>query len=146
MDTSALFEHRIYKADKKGQPSFFLYTSFLDLVEHPSHEVVTQALLAAAIKHSRIIGDFLDQVIREHWRTFQKQLTNRDWQNFLDLCSQRDPHVVTWSESTADKLRRVVFTVLVQASYIDGAKSRNLLPVTVNTEVREFLVKHDEIR
>jgi hypothetical protein len=119
-------------------------SSFLDLIEHPSHEVVTQALLAAAIKHSRLIGDFLDQVVREHWRTFQKQLTNRDWQNFLHLCSQRDPHVESWSESTADKLRRVVFTILVQASYIDGARSRNLLPVTVNTEVREFLVKYDE--
>ena len=119
-------------------------SSFLDLVEHSSHEVVTQALLAAAIKQSRLLGDFLDQVVREHWRTFQKQLSKRDWQNFLDLCSQRDPHVETWSESTADKLRRVVFTILVQASYIDGARTRNLLPVTVNTEVRDFLVKHDE--
>lgn len=114
-------------------------SNFWDLVEHPSHEVVIQALLAAAIKQSQLVGDFLDQVIREHWRTFQKQLTNRDWQNFLELCSQRDPHVETWSETTAVKLRQVVFKILAEASYIDGTRTRKLLPVTVCTEVRDFL-------
>ncbi len=118
--------------------------SFLDFMEHPSHEVVAQALLASAIKHSRLLGDFLDQVVREHWRTFTYKLTNRDWQSFLDLCSQRDPHVETWSESTSNKLRQVVFRVLSESSYIDGTRSRNLLPVTVNTEVRNFLLQHNE--
>ena len=117
---------------------------FLDLVEKSSHEVTTQAILAASIKHSRLLGDFLDQVVREHWRTFQKKLTNNDWNHFLDLCVQKDPHITSWSESTFNKLRQVVLRILAEASYIDGTKTRNLLPVTINAEVREFLINNGE--
>ncbi len=117
---------------------------FLDLVENSSHEVTTQALLAAAIKHSRLLGDFLDQIVQDHWRTFQKQLTSRDWDHFLDLCVQKDPHIKNWSESTLNKLRQVIIRILAEASYIDGTKTQNLLPVTIVAEVRQFLTRNGE--
>jgi len=118
--------------------------SFLDLVGHSSFEVVKQSLLAAAIKHSRLLGDFLDQVVRDHWRIFQKKLTNKDWDEYLNLCSQRDPHIENWSESTKKKLRQVIFRILSEASYIDGTKSRSLLPVSITSEVKDFLIKYNE--
>lgn len=118
--------------------------SFWELVEQSSHEIAKHALLAAAIKHSRLLGDFLDNIVRDHWRTFQKSLNNKDWEEYMNLCAQKDPCVDNWSESTKKKLRQVVFRILFEASYIDGTKSKKLLPVVIASEVRDFLVKHQE--
>jgi len=60
------------------------------------------------------------------------------------LCSQRDPHIENWSESTKKKLRQVIFRILSEASYIDGTKSRSLLPVSITSEVKDFLIKYNE--
>jgi len=117
---------------------------FWELIEHSSHDIVKQALLAAAIKHSRLLGDFLDNIVRDHWRTFQKTLNKKDWEDYLNLCAQKDPYVENWTESTKRTLRQVVFRILAESSYIDGTKTKNLLPVIINTEVRNFLIANDE--
>jgi hypothetical protein len=37
----------------------------------------------AAIKHSRLLGDFLNDVVKEQYRVFSKQLSVQDWKKFL---------------------------------------------------------------
>lgn len=118
--------------------------SFLELVLNSSYEVTKQALLAAAIKHSRLLGDFLEQVVRENWRTFKKTLDNKDWEEYLNLCMQREPQIENWTETTCKKLRQVIFRILAEASYIDGTRSKRLLPVTLTAEVKDFLISHNE--
>ena len=63
------------------------------LIVDGSSEVATQAVLAAAIKQSRLLGDFMDQVIRHHVKTFDPQLTAKDWSMFIENCEQIDPKV-----------------------------------------------------
>ena len=46
------------------------------LVKDGNAEVTTQALLAAAIKHSRLLGDFMSNVCRQHWLTFNRTLSH----------------------------------------------------------------------
>lgn len=52
------------------------------IVKGPA-DVTTQALLAAAIKHSRLLGDFMDKVLRQNWRTFKQKAGPKDWDLFL---------------------------------------------------------------
>ena len=115
-----------------------------DLIVSGNKEVAVQALLAAAIKHSRLLGDFLDKVIREHVRTFNKQLSRRDWDVFLEQCARIDPGVQSWTESTQKKLGHVIFRILAEAKYIDSTRSLKLTPVYVIREVKEYLKKHNE--
>src|SRR5438552_3472045 len=42
----------------------------LRLIRDGSGIVATHAVLAAAVKHSRLLGDFLDLVVREQYRLF----------------------------------------------------------------------------
>jgi hypothetical protein len=107
-------------------------------------EVATQALLASAIKHSRLLGEFLDQVVKQHIQTFDLQLTAKDWSDYFESCQYLDPKVGRWSESTRRKLREVVFRILAEAKYLDNTRSLKLIPVVVVGEVRRYLVENEE--
>ena len=109
-----------------------------------SKEMATQALLAAAIKHSRLLGDFMDKIVRQHHKTFNNHLTVRDWTAFLSECEHRDFTVSSWSESTKKKLGQVVFRILAEAKYLDNTRSLILIPVRVIPEVHSLLSKTKE--
>ncbi len=107
-------------------------------------DLSAQALLAAAIKHSRLIGDFMEYVVKENWRTFNQKITLRDWINFLEICSQTDPKVAKWTDATRSKLKQIVFRILAEAKYLDSTRSGKLLPVSVFPEIKNYLVSNSE--
>ena len=113
------------------------------IVDGPT-DVSTQALLAAAIKHSRLLGDFMDKVMRENWRTFKQKIFPKDWDLFLESCAQTDQGIMNWSDRTLSKVRQVVFRILAEAKYIDGTRSLKLLPVSIVPEVRKYLAANSE--
>ena len=113
-------------------------------IEKGSSDIAAQALMAAAIKHSRLLGDFMDKIIREKWRTFKQRVSAKDWTELLETCSQIDSTVLEWSDSTLSKLRQVTFRILAEAKYIDGTRTLKLLPVSVFPEVRRYLTDNDE--
>jgi hypothetical protein len=106
--------------------------------------LATQALLACAVKHSRLIGDFMLKVIGPRIRIINDKLTDRDWENYLDSCVDAAPQVQRFSESTRKKLRPIVFTILVESKYLESQNTRRLTPVRVEPELKSFLIRHDE--
>jgi hypothetical protein len=114
------------------------------LVRDGSAVVATQAVLAAAVKHSALLGDFLDLVVRDQYRVFAKALDDRHWDDFWDDCRGRDPDMPQWSESTRLRLRSSVFQILAQAGYINNTKAKQLQTVHLAPEVLQYLEGHDE--
>lgn len=114
------------------------------MVVDGTKEVAIQVLLAASIKHSKLLRDFMDKVIRLHYKTFNNQLTAREWETYLNECEHRDPSVSKWSESTRKKLGQVVFRILSEAKYIDNTRSLKLIPVRVVPEVSRYLRNSNE--
>lgn len=121
-----------------------LYPDAWKLIAKGSSEAANQALLVGAIKSSRLLGDFLQKVIKGHISLFQKQVSIRDWDKFLEECAQIDSHVNHWSDSTKEKLRQVVFRILTQVKILENARNRKILPFFLNPEVKRLLVKHNE--
>ncbi|HLA26496.1 MAG TPA: DUF1819 family protein [Syntrophales bacterium] len=115
-----------------------------EMVIHGNSEVAMQSLLAAAIKHSRLLGDFLNEVVKDHYKVFNKQLTVMDWKNFLAACAQRDGAVASWSDTTRAKLGQVVLRILTEAKYVDSTRSLKLTPVSLAPEVRKYLASNKE--
>lgn len=107
------------------------------MVVDGNSEIATQSLMAATIKHSRLLGDFLNEVVKDHYKVFNRQLVVADWRKFLVLCSQRDAAVAAWSESTKAKLGQVVFRILAEAKYVDSTRSLKLAPVSLASEIPE---------
>ena len=114
------------------------------LVRDGTGEVATHAVLAAAIKHSPLLGDFLDLVVREHYRLFSATLSNRCWEDYLVDCRGRDPEMPIWNESTRKRLRSSVFQILAQAGYIENTRSKRLQTVHIASQVLQYLERHDE--
>ncbi len=114
------------------------------LVRDGTGDTTTHAVLAAAVKHSMLLGDFLDLVVREQYRIFAKTLTNQLWGQYLDDCRGRDPDMPVWNESTRKRLRSSVFQILAQAGYINNTKSKTLQTVHIASQVTDYLDRHDE--
>jgi hypothetical protein len=91
-------------------------------------EVLTQMLLAAAVKHSLLLGDFLLRVYADRQRRLEPALAPVDWQDFLAECAHRDPVVLAWSATTKAKLFQVIVRILAEAKLLESARSLKLTP------------------
>jgi hypothetical protein len=114
------------------------------LVRDGTGTVATHAVLAAAVRHSPLLGDFLDLVVREQYRVFSTALSNKHWDDYLDDCRGRDQDMPVWNESTRKRLRSSVFQILAQAGYIDSTRSKKLQAVHIASQVLRYLEKHNE--
>jgi hypothetical protein len=106
--------------------------------------VAAHAALAAAVKQSRLLGDFLDLAVREQYRLYGVNLSNSLWGDYLEDCRGRDPEMPAWNESTRKRLRSSVYQILAQAGYIENTRSRKLQSVHISPEVVRYLEDHNE--
>jgi len=114
------------------------------LVRDGSSVVATQACLAAAIKHSLLLGDFLDLVVQDQYRLFRSALSKHLWEDYLNDCRGRDPVMPLWKDSTRRRLRSSVFQTLAQAGYLENTRTRKLQPVYIFPEVLQYLQDNQE--
>ncbi len=114
------------------------------MVRDGTHEQATQALLCAAIKHSRLLGDFIRQVIHTQITIYKTSVSTRDWDQFFEQCELTQPSLAAWSASTRNKVRQIVFRMLAEAKIIDSTRSKNLLPFSVMPDVRTLLHDRNE--
>ncbi|MXY08909.1 MAG: DUF1819 family protein [Rhodothermaceae bacterium] len=116
----------------------------LDMVISGTRDTATHACFAAAIKHSALLGDYLDLVLREKYRLFVPKLRPGDWSRYIDDCRARDPEMAVWAESTVLRLRWVVHDMLAEMGYIDSTRSLRLHSVRVVPDVLRYLENEQE--
>ena len=114
------------------------------LVRDGTSTVASHALLAAAIKQSPLLGDFLDLVVREQYQLFSPVLSKTLWDNYLDDCRGRDPEMPQWNESTRKRLRSSVFQILAQAGFLENTRTLRLQPVHIAAQVLQYLDDRNE--
>jgi hypothetical protein len=115
------------------------------MIADGTHEIATQLLMAACIKHSRVLADFMRDVYAGHLRRLEQQLSpGKDWDAFLAECAQRDPEVEKFSATTKAKMLQVVLRVLAEAKYLDTTKTARITPPHLHPEVIRFLKQNDE--
>ena len=110
-----------------------------ELVRDGANVVATQAVLAATVKNSRLLGDFLDLTVRDRLRLFKTALTHKDWEEFVEGCVARDPHAADWTPAVVTKLRQNVFRILNEAGYVADTRTMALQRVAVAPEVKRYL-------
>lgn len=114
------------------------------LVRDGNVTVATHALLAASVKHSRLLGDFIRLVVAEEIRTLSTHLSKKIWDEFLAGCQERDASMPEWSAGTKKRLRSSVFQALAQAGYIESTKTLKLQAVHISEAVVRYLMSHRE--
>ena len=108
-------------------------------------EVSIQLLLAAAIKHSRMLEDFLREVYARQIRRMEMALNNHLWDAFWVECAHRDGEIERWSASTREKLFQVIVRILVEAKYLDSSRKMNMTPPSLHPTAISFLKRHGEL-
>jgi len=112
---------------------------FWKMVAEGSNELAVQCLLAAAVKQSALLRDFISQALRDEYRALHTTLAPAVWVAFLDGCAARDPSVATWHETTARRLRSTVFQILAQAGFLSDTRNRTLQKVTILPDLAKYL-------
>jgi hypothetical protein len=124
-----LIRNRLETLDEEG----------LELVAGGDFELSSQVLLAASVRHSRLLSDFLQDVYGQDVRQLEKSLSYREWDSFLIECEHRDPAVQKWAATTRKKLFQVVVRILAEAKYLDSSRRMGLTPPMVHPRVRDYL-------
>ena len=140
------------RSPKTAQRFSILIRGRLSLVKAPLWKLIrdgslkeaTHACLAAAVKASPLLGDFLDLVVLDAYRSFQETLSQTLWTSFIEDCRGRDPTMPLWRESTLRRLRSSVDTILAEAGYIDATPTRKLQAVHIVEPVLDYLEQHNE--
>ena len=109
------------------------------LVANADTEVCAQVLLAAAIRHSKLLGDFMRDVYAADLKKLEKSLSHRQWDAFIAECEHRDDAVAGWAATTREKLFQVVVRILAEAKYLDSTRRLGLTPPMLHPKARAFL-------
>ena len=109
------------------------------LVRDGSKPVATQAVFAATITYSPLIGDFMDLVVRDLYRRFEETLKPQHWDRYVEDCRGRDPGMPEWAAATLEKLRTRTYGMLTEAGYLSDSRTRTLRPLVVAPEVIQYL-------
>jgi len=107
-------------------------------------EIANQLLLAAAVKHSELLGEFMRVTYANSQRRLEPALAPLDWEDFLADCAHRDANVATWSSLTKAKLFQVIIRILVECKFLESSKSMRLSPRSLHPVVRRYLVERNE--
>ena len=99
----------------------------------------TQAVLAGAIKNSRLLGDFMDLTMREQRALFTRRLEYSMWNEYIAGCRGRDPDMPQWSDQTVARLRSAVFSILAEADYLESTRSLLMQSVFVDAQLAAYL-------
>jgi len=115
------------------------------LIAEGEMEVSTQLLLAAAIKHSRMLEDFLRDVYARQIRRMEFALNSHLWDAFWVECAHRDGEIEAWSVTTRAKIFQVIIRILAEAKYLDSSRKMNMTPPSLHPAVISFLKRHGEL-
>ena len=114
------------------------------LIAERESEVTNQLLLAAAVKHSQLLGDFMRNVYASCQRRLEPSIVPTDWEDFLTECAHQDPAVTNWSDTTKAKLFQVIVRILAETKYLVTAKTMQLSPRALHPVVRRYLHDRNE--
>lgn len=111
----------------------------LQLIVQSDAELCGQLLMAAALRHSQLIADFMRDVYAADLRQLERSLSHRQWDSFLTECAHRDDGVNAWATSTRLKLFQVIVRILVEAKFLDSTKTMQLTPPMLHPRLHTYL-------
>ena len=111
------------------------------LITERESEVTNQLLFAAAIKHTKLLGDFMRNVYANRQLQMESEISATNWEDFLAECAHHDAKVAGWNDNTKLKILNGIVRILVETKYLVDSKSMKLSPRTLHPVVRRYL--HD---
>lgn len=126
---AGLIRHRLETGD----------TEVWKLIANGDFELSLQATLVLVLRRSRLLADFMSEVLGLKMRRLDFKLVQKDWDDFLQECELRDPVAAGWSELTKAKLFEVIVRILAEGRYLNSSKEKIIQGVMIRPEIRAYL-------
>lgn len=113
--------------------------SLIRLLATGPGQTAKQVCLYAMMRHSRLVWDFMVDVIGEKYKNFDLSFGKIDLNVFFLNLQQQDEWVATWSDSTIKKLKQVLLKTLVENEYLASTRSDRLNPVLISSDLENAI-------
>lgn len=113
--------------------------TLVDLLAEGTITEAKQAALVAMMCDSRLLTEFMIEIVGEKYRSWDMSLTQKDVHLFFAQLCEKDEGVAEWSLSTVRKIKSVLMNVLRENGYLEESKSERLLPVMISEEFASAL-------
>ncbi|WP_353097057.1 DUF1819 family protein [Tissierella praeacuta] len=107
-------------------------------------DISRQLCLYAMMKQSRLIWEFMITVIGEKYRTCNFSYSRMDLNIFFTRLQEQNDTVASWSDSTINKLKSVLVSLLKENGYIDETSSKRLNEVLLDYKLKDKIIKNGD--
>ena len=107
-------------------------------------DISRQVCLYAMMKDSRLIWEFMITVIGEKYRTRNFSYSRMDLNVFFTRLQEQNDTVASWSDSTINKLKSVLGSLLKENGYIDETSSKRLNEVLLDYKLKDKIIKNGD--
>lgn len=115
-----------------------------DIVQDGTLREATDAMLAATVKFSPLLGDFLRIVMRDQYRRFATELRPGVWDQHVDEFERTHPDQPKFTENTRGKLRQNAMRILHEAGFLYDTQTLRLRSHQIEPRVLRYLKDHRE--
>lgn len=113
--------------------------TLVEILAEGSLREARQTALVAMMCDSKLLADFMVEVVGEKYRQLDMTLTRKDLNLFFARLCERDEAVARWSASSVQRIKSVLMNVLRETGYLEGIGSEELLPVLISEEFETAL-------
>ena len=107
-------------------------------------DISRQVCLYAMMKDSRLIWEFMITVIGEKYRTRNFSYSRMDLNVFFTRLQEQNNTVASWSDSTINKLKSVLGSLLKENGYIDKTNSKSLNEVLLDYKLKDKIIENGD--
>ncbi|MEA2092026.1 MAG: DUF1819 family protein, partial [Campylobacterota bacterium] len=121
-----------------------LYTDDeLKYFEEASMEEMRQLAFVGCLKRYRFLKEFLFEVIREKYLSFDYQIENSDYVSFYESKMTLSPNLSKASEATLKKLKQVMFKMFADIALIDSTKNHYIIKPMLSERIIQLVYNDD---
>jgi len=114
-------------------------SELIDILAEGSVNEAKQVALVAMMCQSRLLAEFMIDVIGEKYRSLDMTLTQKDVNLFFSNLCEKDETVMSWSLSTVKRIKSVIMNVLRETGYLNGVGNEKLCPMLISVEFERAL-------
>lgn len=113
--------------------------ALIEILAEGSLTEAKQAAMVAMMAQSRLMAEFMVDIVGGKYRSLDMTLTQKDVRLFFDRLCEKDDGVAGWSPSTVKRIQSVIMNVLRENGYLEKIGSETLCPVLISAEIEQAL-------
>lgn len=115
----------------------------IQLMISGSHDDAKAMILLSLAKTYTFLEDFILEVLRNKYTLFDTVLTEADYTRFFNAKSLSNSELNQISETTAKKVKQVIFKLLEQVGLISMAKNGRIIKPVLSKQALEVIILDD---